>query len=94
MALGDKNSNGAKCTGGRSFGCKHEEHPIGKVKNIFCRLCNARMGCSSCCQRPDELVCLNCHDWAHIRGLQRHGKMIARDKVYPVVKDLLDNLPF
>lgn len=69
-------SNSGKCTGGRSFGCKHEEHDYGRIRNIVCMKCKTRMGCFWCCQIPRELVCLNCHEWAHPKALAAHGPMV------------------
>ena len=34
------------------------------------------MGCSWCCERPENLVCLNCNDWADPSGFKTHGKML------------------
>lgn len=70
------------CTGGLSFDCRHAEHPQStKRPDIFCYRCQARMGCLLCCDRPSELICLKCHNWAHKAGLERHGNIAPNAKV-------------
>lgn len=64
------------CQGGRSFGCLRKEHAKGKVPDIYCMTCKTRMGCSVCCQIPRELLCLECHDWAHRYALAAHGHIV------------------
>jgi hypothetical protein len=80
------------CPGGRSFNRKGNEHERGK--DVYCRRCKARMGCSWCCERPNELVCLNCHDWAHLAGLKQHGPIVKREKALAEVQKILDNPVF
>lgn len=83
------------CSGGRSFGCKHEEHPLSKrIPNIRCQHCGERMGCNWCVQIPQELICLNCHDWAHWKGLRQHGKMIPRAEAEKAMDGLMNEIPF
>lgn len=61
--------------------CRHTEHQRGKRQSdIYCRQCNIRMGCSTCCEIPMEIVCLNCKDWALEVGLEKHGRMIVGKK--------------
>jgi hypothetical protein len=76
------------CRGGMSMNCGHSEHARGKVADVYCRRCKARMGCSACCEIPSELVCLNCRDWARPAGLLKHGPMVAAEKVYPQIERL------
>ena len=87
-----------KCIGGYSFGCRTDEHPYGRLVNIFCMNCNARMGCSLCCQPADDLACKRCHQWATRAALRRHGPMVAADKVLSevskIIGELVDDPPF
>lgn len=71
---------GRVCHGGLSFGCRHDPHPLGKNPDVLCMRCNARLGCSLCVQIPRELVCLRCHDWADLQGLEAHGAMVPKVK--------------
>jgi hypothetical protein len=41
-----------------------------------CRFCNEYMGCKMCAERPSELVCLRCNDWALNAGEKKHGRMV------------------
>ena len=83
-----------KCFGGNSFACKRFEHALGKIKNITCMTCHQRMGCSLCCQIPRELLCLNCHDWAHPYALAAHGHVVILAKAQRQIQSLVDNPPF
>lgn len=38
------------------------------------------MGCSRCCERPKDLICLICHDWATRAAVREHGRMVPREK--------------
>jgi hypothetical protein len=71
---------GKVCHGGQSWGCRHDAHPIGKNPDVLCMRCFARMGCSSCIEIPRELICLRCHDWADLAGLEAHGPMVRRNR--------------
>lgn len=80
-----------KCEGGRSFGCKHETHEISKsLPTVNCRRCGERMGCGACVQIPQELVCLNCHDWADEKGLKAHGPMVPRERRVEAIKAVFE----
>lgn len=83
-----------QCTGGRSFGCKHDEHNIGKIPNVLCMTCKTRLGCSRCVQIPQELLCLNCHDWAHPVALAKHGHVVGFQKAAIAIREILDDPPF
>jgi hypothetical protein len=89
-----------KCIGGYSFGCRTDEHPYGKLRNIYCMVCRARMGCSLCVQPADELACKQCHQWATVVALRQHGPMVEADKVLDKVREivsgaaLLEEVPF
>jgi hypothetical protein len=78
-----------KCIGGYSFGCRTDEHPYGKLMNIYCMVCKARMGCSLCVQPAEDLACKRCHQWATPRALWQHGPMVAADKVLEKVREIL-----
>lgn len=69
---------GKVCRGGISFGCRHEPHSIGKIEDVLCWKCKARLGCSACVQIAQERVCLRCHDWGSKAGLAAHGSMVDR----------------
>lgn len=73
------------CTGGLSFNCRHDDHQ--KSLDVFCYRCERRMGCRLCCERPIELICLGCHNWASKAGLSRHGNIIPNSKVPHVRTD-------
>jgi hypothetical protein len=76
------------CRGGNSF----NERPVVETADeksfslgpheperaVNCRRCHQYMGCRWCAQKPDELVCRNCHDWATDEAERRHGKMDPR----------------
>jgi len=83
-----------KCVGGYSFGCRTDEHAFGKLINIFCMNCKARMGCSLCVQPAEELACKQCHQWATPSALRMHGPMVAHDKVLSEVQKILNDVPF
>lgn len=67
---------GRTCHGGLSMGCNHNPHELGKVEDILCFRCKARLGCSKCVEIPRELVCLRCHDWGHKTAVEAHGAII------------------
>lgn len=90
----ESSSSGAKCPGGRSYGCKQEEHEYGKVADIYCDRCKTRMGCSFCCQIPRELLCLNCKDWAKQAGIDAHGHIVGMNRAEAEVKKMIENPPF
>jgi len=85
-----------KCIGGYSFGCRVDEHPYGRLVNIFCMNCKARQGCSLCVQPPEELACKRCHQWATPKALKFHGPMVAHDKLLVEVQRIIGaiDLPF
>jgi len=85
-----------KCAGGYSFGCRTDEHPYGKLMNIYCMNCKARMGCSLCVQPAEDLACKQCHQWATPRALRAHGPMVAADKVLDKVREIIGEaeIPF
>jgi hypothetical protein len=73
------------CAGGRSYGRRRAEHEKGS--DVYCYRCNTLMGCIWCCEPPEELICLVCHNWAHKRGVARHGDIVANEKVQHVRTD-------
>ena len=75
-----------QCRGGYSFGCRHEPHDFGKVKNVLCYKCSTRLGCSFCVERVTELICNRCHDWASKEALDKHGRMVPREKGAEMMK--------
>jgi hypothetical protein len=83
-----------KCQGGKSFGCQHAEHKRGKLIKIYCSVCHTRMGCSACVQTPEELLCLECHDWATSKALAKHGHIVGFERSAKEIQKLLDNPPF
>jgi hypothetical protein len=74
------------CPGGLSYNRRRESHKLGQVEDILCFRCGKRMGCSACCDRPKDLICLICHDWASRTGLREHGPMVPRDKRVDAMK--------
>ena len=87
-------SGHAKCHGGLSDGCRHDEHPIGKTPDVLCCECHARMGCSSCVQISRELFCLRCKRWATKVALEHHGPVMGLSEIQAEIKELLDDIPF
>lgn len=81
-------SKASKCMGGKSYGCRTEEHEKSvKFPDITCYRCGTRMGCGWCCQMPRELVCLRCHDWGSAIANDRHGPMVeSREKRLAEIK--------
>jgi hypothetical protein len=75
------------CLGGRSWQFKPEPHAPGKVKDIYCYRCKARMGCSFCCEKARELLCLECHNWATKTAMRYHGNIVPCFKVPRVRTD-------
>jgi len=73
-------SKAGYCCGGRSWQRKQEPHPPGKVRDVYCYRCKARMGCSRCCERERDLLCLECHNWASKIGVAFHGNVVPNDK--------------
>ena len=66
------------CRGGRSYGCRHDDHPRAtKHPDIFCFRCEDRMGCFLCVESARELVCLNCNNWATRIAERVHGPMVG-----------------
>lgn len=67
------------CLGGRSFGCRHDEHPIStRHSSIMCYRCGERMGCFLCVASAGrDLICLNCNDWALEIGTRIHGPVVG-----------------
>jgi hypothetical protein len=70
-----------KCTGGRSWGCRHDEHEKGKFPDVLCYRCKVRMGCSRCCERASQLICLECYNWATKGAVRIHGNVVPNIKV-------------
>jgi hypothetical protein len=68
------------CTGGQSFGCRREEHAIGKIPDLLCYRCLTRLGCSTCVESAHERICLSCHNWGTRAGVQRHGNVVPSHK--------------
>jgi hypothetical protein len=68
------------CPGGLSYNRLRHEHKLGKIEDVLCFRCHKRMGCSGCCERAKNLICLLCHDWATKQALGEHGRMVAQDK--------------
>ena len=74
----------AECKGGKSWNCSNIPHEAGKEPFITCYRCGTHMGCSRCTEKPTELLCLHCHNWADRRGVERHGDIVPNFKV-PIV---------
>ncbi len=68
-----------KCKGGKSWGCKHQEHDKGR--DIICYRCQNCIGCVNCCERAAELICLYCHNFATKTGVNIHGNIVPNIKV-------------
>ena len=68
-----------QCDGGNSYNCRREPHD--EKRRVFCYRCDTLMGCEACCERPSELICLNCRNWATQLGVRRHGSVIPSRKV-------------
>lgn len=88
--IGREEIESVRCKGGQSFRCNHGPYKIwdsfsdthSRHRNHYsCRNCGAYMGCEKCCQIPEELVCLRCHDWATADGEREHGKMLSKDLI-------------
>ena len=86
----------SQCVGGYSLFCRNDPHPYGKVANIYCLNCKARMGCSLCCEPPQDLACSRCRQWATRKALEYHGPMVPVDKVLTEVQKIIGaiDLPF
>ena len=78
-------STAEKCPGGRSFGRKRGAHDKGD--DVRCYRCKATMGCIHCCESPQDLICLVCHNWADKRGVKQHGNVVLSEKVPHVRTD-------
>jgi len=65
--------------------CRRDEHNLGKAIN--CYRCGALMGCTNCCERPREIICLACNNWASKRGVKIHGDIFPTQKVQHVRTD-------
>lgn len=61
----------------RAFGAhrRGDPHPA-RHRHLPCRTCGADMGCRLCSGPENELLCLNCKDWAHDLGLLQHGHVL------------------
>lgn len=79
-----------QCSGGRSWGCQHKEHPQGR--EIFCPTCKTYMGCNRCCQIPQEILCLKCEQPALNNGKEEHGKIPSRKNGINLFKKLIEEL--
>jgi hypothetical protein len=75
------------CRGGRSWQFKQDPHKPGKIKDIYCYRCKTRMGCSFCCEKARELLCLECHNWATKTAMRYHGNIVPNPKVPRVRTD-------
>jgi len=76
------------CTGGRSYNCNHRPHDVGRVANILCYRCSARLGCSFCCERSIDLICLNCHNYGTRAAVRHHKDIVPSIKVPTVRTDM------
>lgn len=98
--LKGKEKTESQCQGGNSFGCKHGPYRLWDTFSpthdrgipYFCRKCKTYMGCHKCCQIPQEIVCLRCHDWALDAGEAEHGKMMRRGNLPPELKAMIRDL--
>lgn len=86
----DEGAKKTKCSGGRSYHCKHSEHERGK--EIWCQRCHAYMGCIRCTQIPQEVFCLNCRDWALEVGEKEHGKVLPRAQGVKLFAELIKEI--
>jgi hypothetical protein len=90
--VAEKREEITTCTGGRSLGCHHIEHPKSlRHPDIRCFRCGDRMGCYACVEPARELVCLNCNDWATRTAMRVHGPVVGsfemrRDKLAAAVR--------
>ena len=75
-----------------SFNSRWKEQDHHGHQRYTCRKCKRDLGCDYCAQRPSELICTACHDWAMIEGLREHGPMVPRERAVGMVKDLLRKL--
>ena len=85
-------ASAGKCSGGNSWGCRKDEHQKGKVPDVMCFRCRQRMGCSRCCERSTELICLFCRNWATELAVKIHGDMVPRDKIDPQLRQIVGKL--
>lgn len=87
------------CRGGLSFGRRYvvkyeppkETRELGSHEPIeprYCRRCKVYLGCKFCAQRPSELICVRCHDWATDEAEEEHGPMVSRDLAASKVRQL------
>jgi hypothetical protein len=76
-----------QCNGGRSYGCRREPHDYGRIRDVLCYRCGSRMGCSACVERPREMLCLACHNWASRLGVEHHGNIVPNSKIQRVRTD-------
>jgi len=60
---------------------------MGRIENVLCCRCNARLGCSLCCERVADVICLECHNWGHKRGVRKHGNIVPNIKIPRVRTD-------
>lgn len=76
----------SSCSRGRSYFSRYiGDHDA--ADTVVCYRCGARMGCKLCCERDEELICLDCHNWAARAGVERHGDVTPSDKVKSVRTD-------
>jgi hypothetical protein len=66
-----------KCEGmSWAFGAKYKREPHDCYQpHPPCMNCFADMGCRRCSGLLEELLCMKCHDWAHMAALEKHGKL-------------------
>lgn len=76
--LKGKAKTGRPCPGGLAYGRLADDHPLGKVPDVYCERCNCRLGCSSCVPPKAGCVCKRCRDYAfHVRG---RGELVKDPK--------------
>src|SRR5690349_3571099 len=83
---GKSSVDSTQCSGGRSFNCRHDEHPKGK-HSVSCFRCGAYLGCSICAERASEVICLECNNFGHRKGIAKHGNVVPNRKVPRVRTD-------
>ena len=81
----EKQQQPTGCQGGDAYNRNREPHAIGA--EVLCYRCKFRMGCTNCVERPAELICLKCHNWASKVGVRRHGNVAVSEKVPSVRTD-------
>src|SRR5574340_872849 len=78
---------GRMCRGGQSWGCRHDAHATGRTEDIHCYRCNVRLGCSVCVPRLPEAICLQCNNYGHKYGIQKHGNIVPNSRMPRVRTD-------